>query len=473
MNYTYNKFLGINRAIDSSLISEECVNITNADIRDGTLKCVKGLKPMEYSGLRGAKNLFSFYRYGTHDLLAFDDTRGALWRWEGTGWKHFIEGLNNYYDFDYANFNVNGADVIIFTNGKDNVKIYNGVFIKDLKMKGASSPEGVDNKAPKGSFCCIHYDRLWIADEHNVYCSSVTANGGIDIDDFTTPTEPESEVNQHGAQIFMYTDDGSKITGMKSIFDDILVFMDKRIFKLVGTTPSNLQKVEIFTAIGAISAKTIVTTPHGCFFMASDGIYLYNGSTVEKISQKIQPIIDNIWSFYKDRSRAVYHNNRYILSTPYYISGFQNSTIVIEYDVLTGNFTTRELAGQNVKDMIIFNDKVTMIVDTIVDSTDDDGLFYYENGDIMPYTWESGSLTSANANIEVDNIKLNTTGRGKVEITATNEKRSKVKILDIKKDGLINKSLSISGSQIKFKLKLLEGNVNIKKFDIEYELDEL
>ena len=50
-----------------------------------------------------------------------------------------------------------GEDVLILTNGIDNVKVYNGA-ISDLKREGnGSDPNKEDNKAPKGKFVEVHY----------------------------------------------------------------------------------------------------------------------------------------------------------------------------------------------------------------------------------------------------------------------------------------------------------------------------
>ena len=472
MNYTFDKFGGINTGVDSSLIGQDAVMIENATVRSGAIEPVRGPVKMDYSYVQGLNSLMSYYRYGQHEIMCSGTgtVSNAIWEWRNFGWQHIATNLINIGKFGWVNTNIDGKDLFIFSNGIDPVMKYDGSKTTELKMLGKDSDyNNSGNRAPKGRHLVMHYDRLWIADDYDVYCSSVTANGGIDIEDFTTPTEPESEVNQHGAHISMYTYDGTRIVGMKAVFDDILIFKEKKIFKLYGTGPDNLQKIELFNATGAIAPRSIVSTPHGAFYINNDGIYMYNGSNVTKISNKIQKTWDSLFWRNSDimlsMSVGIFHDNRYIV----FVRGSSTSlvhTTVFEFDILTGEFTTRNLPYA-VSDAINFRDKVIFACPA-------DGYMYeYDAGEIVPFTWESGSLVSPNATIEVDNIKLNTTGTGKVEISASNEKRTKKKIIDITKDGLKVKSFSINGSQVKFKIKLLEGNLTIRKFDIEYELDEI
>ena len=91
--------------------------------------------------------------------------------------------------------------------------------------------------------------------------------------------------------LFNHKASGTKIKGMAVVYDDILIFKERKIYRLWGTDPSQLQKVELFNASGAIADKSIISTPQGCFFVHKDGIYLYDGSNVAKISQKIPSVV--------------------------------------------------------------------------------------------------------------------------------------------------------------------------------------
>lgn len=454
-----NRFQGINEAVDKTLLTEEGVIVHNADVRHGVLRATKKPLKMDSVQLPNIKTLLNYYTASGSFLLA--STSNSLYKLTGNTWTALTTSKNGG-SCDYINNNIDGQDIIVISNGVDNVYKYDGAEIKELKMLGKSSDySDLSNRAPKGAFLGLHYERLWIASDNFLYCSSVTANGGFDIEDFTTPTEPEWEVNNHGAEIFMYSNDGTKIKGMTVVYDDILIFKEKKIFRLWGTTPSQMQKVELFNATGAMADKSIVSTPSGCFFVHSDGIYLYNGNDTGKISQRIDKTWESIDKNNIDKAIAAFYNNKYILAV--YSKGSSIRDIIIEYDILTEQFTTR--TGYGVESFADYNN-------TLVFASYDGYLYAYDKGDTDTIIWQSPELTMAEGATEIEAVKLHTEGTGKIEISVITEKKEKVKQVDITKDGVKYISISNTGRGVSVKLKVLEGNINVRKCYVECGLDE-
>lgn len=453
-----NKFMGLNEAIDPSLLSEESVVVHNASVRYGTLNSTRKPLKIDASKLDGIKTIMTYYNAGQPLLIGA--TNNAVYKWNGTAWVEICKGKNSGV-YDFINNNVNDEDIIVMANGVDNVFKYNGEEVKELRLKGANSDyNDLSNRAPRGAYLGLHYERLWIANDNYVYCSSVTANGGFDIEDFTTPTEPEWEVNNHGMELFMYSNDGTKIKGMAVVYDDILIFKERKIFRLWGTNPSQMQKVELFNASGAIADKTILSTPRGAFFVHKDGIYQYDGSNVAKISQKIDKTWDTIDKSKIDTAVAYFWDNKYILAVQRY--GSENKDLIIELDTLTNNFTTRD--GYSVESFVEFADE-------LVFASSDGYLYRYDRAENDCIEWKSGEMTIADGNIEIEAVKLHTEGVGKLELTVETEKKSKTKTVEITKDGVRYISINNTGRGASIHIKQLEGNLNIRKCYIEYDVD--
>lgn len=454
-----NQFKGLNESVDATLLNEESVIAHNSTLRDGTLKHTRKPLKLEGSNLQGIKTIMSYYKDGQPILMGATDT--AVYKWDGSKWTSITTGKNGGV-YDYINNNIDDKDIIVMSNGIDNIFKYDGTEVKELKMLGKDSDYSKkENRAPKGAYLGLHYERLWIANDNYLYCSSVTANGGFDIEDFTTPTEPEWEVNNHGAEIFMYSNDGTKIKGMAVVYDDILIFKERKIFRLYGTTPSNMQKVELFNSSGAIADKSIVSTPQGAFFVHKDGIYQYDGSNVSKISQKIDKIWDTIDKGKIDTAIAAFFDNKYILAVQRF--GSDTKDLIIELDILTGNFTTRD--GYSVESFVEFADE-------LVFASSDGFLYRYNRGEADNLIWQGAELTIPDGSIEIEAIKLHTTGTGRLKVSVITEKKTKEKIVDIVKDGVKYISINNVGRGASIKIEQLEGNITIRKCYIEYDLDE-
>lgn len=454
-----NQFKGVNEFLDPSLLSEESVIVHNASVRYSVLDNVKKPLKIEGSMLNGIKTIMTYYKDGKPILIGATDT--GVFYWNGTMWRNIITGKSSGI-YDYINDNIDNKDIIVMSNGIDNVFKYDGKEVKELKMKGKNSDyNDTTNRAPKGAYLGLHYERLWIANDNYIYCSSVTANGGFDIEDFTTPTEPEYEVNQHGMELFMYSNDGTKIKGMTVVYDDILIFKERKIYRLWGTNPSSMQKVELFNSSGAIADKSIISTPSGCFFVHKDGIYLYDGSNVSKISQKIDKTWADIDKEKIEEAVAYYWDNKYILAVKRYGSNVKD--LIIEFDVLTSNFTTRD--GYNVESFVEFGDELLF-------SSSDGYLYRYDRGQADNMEWQSPELTIPDGSIEIEGIKLHTEGTGKVIVSVITEKKIKEKVVDIVKDGVKYISINNVGRGASINIKQIEGDLKIRKVYIEYDLDE-
>ena len=85
-----------------------------------------------------------------------------------------------------------------------------------------------------------------------------------------------------------FLDFDQDITGLGTLGSELVVFTEYGMYRVFGTDPSLLKKVQIPTTEGikAGSSKTITKFQSGIFFAGLNGICFYNGQAVNRITQE-------------------------------------------------------------------------------------------------------------------------------------------------------------------------------------------
>lgn len=353
--YYIDAFLGYNQAVDEQLLNPGATHdAQNFVVDDGKLTVTKGNTryiPSKVPG--GVKTLMVFYKNmpdGTvsETLLAASDT--IIYKWNGSGWTALKSGLSSGY-FDYINYQKGMTEIIIFGNGKDQLLKYDG-----------NSVTSLNGNPPKVKSISLHYERVWgTCDKENP--NTVYYSADLDPENWNTS---ENE----GGFIDLPTWDGGVCIGLSTIFDDVVIFKTYNIWKIIGTYPGEYQKVQVYSSIGAIAERSIVDAGTVAFFLAKDGIYLYDGIQTHYISDPVKKIIQNMNKEYASKAVGVFYDNRYILAIPEGDST-ENNTI-IEYNLNTKQFIVKR--GFNVNSFVKFNDKLLF-------SNNDGYVLEYDRGD--------------------------------------------------------------------------------------------
>lgn len=473
---SFENFLGgINEAVDNNLLeTTECslaqnVNIDNGNLKTSTLGTIFG-------GDAGGviQSIMPYYKNSQGTLLVA--LHGDIKMMDNNNsYVTVHRGMysNNY---DYVNYNVDGEDVIILTNGVDIPLICNGSSFRLMKnrrkaynddgsFKGyydaneqfKSNLDEVQTYAPKCKYIELHYERIWLCgDSENpskLYYSTADVNG-FDPEDFTSPTT-EEEVNQHGGEIDVWTNDGGKIIGLKVIFDDIVIFKDKNIFKIFGNNPNNYTKIQIFSSNGAIADKSIVNTHVGAFFINKDAIYIYDGTNVKPISQKINKTFKNLNNNYLNNAVAIFFNNKYILAVPEGNSTENN--LIIEYDLDRKNFVFKR--GIVVSSFCEFNGNLYY-------SSNDSYLRNYYGGPTGQAIYETGSYDFGyiNARKDAERFYFIGSGNGNIRVKCITDKKTTEKIITLTPDEKMYKlKLKNKGRVLKYRIE----NINNSSFSIK------
>lgn len=337
--YNIDAFIGYNQAIDEQLLNSGATHdAQNFVIDDGILTVTKGNTkyiPSQVPG--GVKTLMVFYQNNadgtaSKTLLACSDT--AIYKWNGTSWSAIKTGLSNGY-FDYINYQQGMTDIVIFGNGSDNMMKYDGSIVNNL-----------GGNPPKMKSISLHYERIWGTGE----------KGNPNTVYYSADLNPENwNISEtEGGFIDIPTHDGGVCIGLSTIFDNVVIFKTYNIWKIIGTYPGEYQKVQVYSSVGAIAERSIVEGGTVAFFLAQDGIYVYDGVQTHYISDPIKKIIQNMNKAYASKAVGIFYDNRYILAIPEGDST-ENNTI-IEYNINTKQFIVKR--GFNVNSFVVFDDKL-------------------------------------------------------------------------------------------------------------------
>lgn len=456
----FQNFLGgLNFAVsENNLKANETQKAQNVDISDGNLALAKGYTKYSTTSLSGIKSLMKFYKTNTDgtvtgELLVATDT--AIYKYANGSYILLRSGLSNGY-WDYLNYKQNMTDIMIMGNGIDPMLKYDGASIVDL----GGTP-------PRMKSIGLHYERVWgTGDRSNpnmIYYSEPLNPEGWTID-------PNKLPEDRAGMIDLPTWDGGVCIGLSTIFDDVVVFKTRNIFRVVGTYPGEYKIVEVFSSTGAIAERTIVSAGKYAFFLTKDGIYVYNGMSTEKLGgSKIDGIKIN--NAYADKACAIVYKNKLYVAIPEGDSTVNNA--VIEYDIEKGYFMVHR--GFTVTAFCEFNDKLLFT----------DGSYIYEWGSGYTYDglpiqayWETpeSDFGQAANKKRVMMMYLTAEGNGKLELACIADgTKAKYKIIDLPNQKKILKiHMRNKGRTLKFRFSNVNGSYfKIQNPEIILDIEEL
>lgn len=466
-------FKGLNEfTIEHGLRTSEATIVKNCKTSNGALSRIKGFKPKFTANFsKGIGTIMTYHRAGTSTIIVASG--GKLYEETSTDTFKVIESGFQSDLWDFVNFEIMGSDVIIMSNGMDNIKVYDGTTIRDLKYKGYSSGAGESNKAPIGSCIELHYGRLWVADSTQIYFSTANKDG-YDPDDFTIPVDEEVEINQHGGFIAIPTWDGGSIIGLKTIFDDVVVFKNRNIFKVLGTYPGEYEVKQLFSTNGAIADGSIVADQNVAYFLDITGIYIYDGMNVIKISHAIKDTISRINKDKVKNSVGCFFRDSYFLAVP--VDGSLVNNLLIEYNTVKKDFLLHELSDINSlikhKEEFLFSDSKGMVYKMF---EGDKFIKLGEEPQNINSVWETGSydLGNKNARKSTEYLYFAGSGDGDIKVTCITERGERsTRPITLGEEQIHRVKLKNKGRTIKLRFENIDGaNFEISSPELSIDLD--
>jgi len=139
------------------------------------------------------------------------------------------------------------------------------------------------------------------------------------------------------------TEDGDKITGMKTYQGSLIVTKLKSFHRLTGDDPSQFSLTQISDQYGCLSNKAIVVWENVLWFLDEKGIVQYNGANIDIVSTPIQPIFDrmNVPAAIQNATAVHFRRqNEVWFAIP--IDGSSVNNVILVYDYVVKAWTKYE-----------------------------------------------------------------------------------------------------------------------------------
>ncbi len=306
---------GLNQVVDSELLSMEyAVKYKNFSNKDGSLKCGIGFEnigeklaqfndrstlALDLNNAGGFVKSFYFYKYNSQtnqreDKLIFISNSLQIYYI-----NLFDQSITLYKINDVTftrvpvatRYRLNGEDVIIFSSESDSMLVWDGV----------NAPYQVID-APKISSMAVHYERLF-----------VTTNGeknSIWFSDDLDPTNWTLSLDEAG--FIELIDERGALLKVVSFLDHLYIFREYGISRLTAYGDQTSFSVSnLFVSSGKIYADSVCICGDKIFFLASDGIYKFDGVDTVKVINNLQNGLKNVKNQY---CSACYSQGSYYLA---------------------------------------------------------------------------------------------------------------------------------------------------------------
>lgn len=144
--------------------------------------------------------------------------------------------------------------------------------------------------------------------------------------------EPEGVLPEFFAEF--RTNDGDRVTGLKSYASSLVVTKERSTLRLLGDDPSNFTIQEVSDQFGCISNRAMVSYNDVLEFLDQKGVVQYNGANILFTSNRVESVFLNMnTAAARDNAQGVHFRNLNEVwwSIPINGSTFNNCVVVHDY----------------------------------------------------------------------------------------------------------------------------------------------
>jgi len=354
---------GINTDVDESILPIRYGKVSyNYDFADGALKDGIGINPpqMRYSrvnsdyrkllNLPSSTSVEGAWIFNmVHEDVSVYFPMLVIYCGNGKMYYNYLHGTDG--DFielvgisftekpNVIGYNLNGVDTLIMVSNSDGMYTWtlNGGAVK------------VSN-APKIKSMCLHYERLFATTSDNTR--------RVWFSDDLNPTNFNISSAEGG--FIDIIDDFGRSNKVLSFNDYVYVFRDYNIAQITAFAEQEQFKVnQLYVGNGKIFEDTVAICGNKIMYLASDGLYSFNGGSASKIDLGINKFFEGVDNKY---AKAGYSDGYYYLACRINFdedvvgceSNYYFNNALIKIDVSSGAFTI--LRGFDVRDICVIND---------------------------------------------------------------------------------------------------------------------
>ncbi len=240
------------------------------------------------------KAAFLFRRYDHEadrqaDIIVVQNALGNMYAYDTV--TSGVHNLGLYFSAipETACYRLNGDDVFLMSTERDGLYVWDGV----------NAPYRVED-APAVTSMCVHYERLFVTtggDRSAVWFS----------DDFDV-TNWNVSLDEGG--FIQLADEGGPSNRVVSFADYVYVFRSNGIARLTAYAEQESFRVsKVYVSAGCIYPQSVAVCGDRILFMASDGLYAFDGWNATRIAEETDGLFNTRYSsFY-----AAYQNGCYYL----------------------------------------------------------------------------------------------------------------------------------------------------------------
>lgn len=238
--------------------------------------------------------LMSVYFSGNDKVIA---ARGEKVFEAGTtgSWTQIDSGRTNAKRYTFDRYNLAGTEFIVWADGANNATKYDGTTLTDLSGSGAPS----NPKFVKHFKNALFFAGMSASPEEVVFTAPFTD------DDFTAA---------NGAGSIRVD---SKITALFPFRDELFIFGEERIYKLIGNTVADFVLQPVTRDIGCLNGFTVQEVGGEIIFLGRDGLRTVAGTSrindveLGTISKPVQKLFEGVTDVDEFNSLVIPNKTQY------------------------------------------------------------------------------------------------------------------------------------------------------------------
>jgi hypothetical protein len=257
-----------------------------SDVKGGYRR-MSGYAAFDDNALTGSGQVLGIVILGARVIAA----RGAnVEHSTGSGWTSITTARTSAGRYNFDIYNWTGTEVLIMASGTAGTNAAATWDGSTYTLMNGAVGSGAGTAPTNPTDAVEHKDHIFY-----LQGNKVTMSAPFNANDFT----PAS-----GAAVFTIPDTGVKL---KSFRDQLYIFCEKSIYKLVGDSTSNIALIDVADDIGCVSGHTVQEIGGDLVFLAPDGLRTVSGtakiddvdiSTLSKhIQERIKGLNETAFSF--------------------------------------------------------------------------------------------------------------------------------------------------------------------------------
>lgn len=238
----------------------------------------------------------------------------------------------------YVNYRKDSGDCLVFGPGvgENNIYLWSGY---------SDSLPGAVGDAPRLTSAAVHYERMFgVGDPEHV--NRIWFSAQFDPTDFTVSLDAGGYIDVMG--------DKGRARKVLSFSDSVFVFWQYGITRVKAYNyQSEFTVTDIYSCDSEILKDSICLCGDQIIFAAKDGVYSFDGYSVQRISNKIARIFEEGLSASGECS-AYFRGKYYLVAESGYLDDVEGQ-LMLEYDTASGKW--RIFKGQAIRQLLVYHDE--------------------------------------------------------------------------------------------------------------------